>query len=101
MKTIEQRIYDANRAKEVLENEAFNAAFDDTEKEIIEQWTNSPARDSEGREKLHTYLMLLRKVKAHLSYSLETGKLAKLDLEHLEQKKSLKEQIGTALSELW
>ena len=98
MKTIEQRIYDANRAKEVLENEAFIAAFDDTEKEIIEQWTNSPARDAEGREKLHAYLMLLRKVKAHLSYSLDTGKLAELDL---NAKKSLAERIGMPLFERW
>ena len=98
MKTIEQRIYDANRAKEVLENEAFVAAFDDTEKEIIEQWTSSPARDAEGREKLHTYLMLLRKVKAHLLYSLDTGKLADIDLQH---KKSLAERIGIPLFERW
>ena len=98
MKTIEQRIYDANRAKEVLENEAFIAAFDDTEKEIIDQWTNSPARDTQGREKLYDYLMLLRKVKTHLSYSLDTGKLAQIDLDH---KKSLLERIGTPWSERW
>lgn len=91
MKTIDARIYDGNRAKEVLENPAFIAAFDDTEKEVIEQWTTSPARDAEGREKLYTYLMLLRKVKAHLSSSLDTGKLAQMDLDH---KKSLKERIG-------
>ena len=91
MKTIEARIYDANRAKEVLENPAFIAVFDDTEKEVIEQWTTSPARDMEGREKLYTYLMLLRKVKAHLCTSLDTGKLAQMDLDH---KKSLAERIG-------
>ena len=91
MKTIETRIYDGNRAKEVLDNPAFIAAFDDTEKEVIEQWTTSPARDAEGREKLYTYLMLLRKVKAHLSTSLDTGKLAQMDLDH---KKSLAERIG-------
>ena len=98
MKTIEQRIYDANRAKEVLENEAFIAAFDNTEKEIIEQWTSSPARDAEGREKLHSYLMLLRKVKAHLTSSLDTGKLAEIDLQH---KKSLAERIGMPSSLHW
>ena len=98
MKTIEQRIYDANRAKEVLENDAFIAAFADTEQEIIGQWTNSPARDSEGRERLHSYLMLLRKVKAHLSYSLDTGKLAEIDLQH---KKSLAERIGMPSSLHW
>lgn len=91
MKTIEQRIYDGNRAKEVLENPAFIAAFDDIEKEVIDQWTTSPARDAEGREKLYAYLHLLRKVKAHLTSSLDTGKMAVLDLEH---KKSLAERLG-------
>ena len=64
MTTLEQRLYEGDRAREVLENEAFIAAFDATEKEVIEQWTNSPARDVEGREKLWQYLMILRKVKA-------------------------------------
>lgn len=82
MKTIEQRMYHGDRAKEVLENEAFQAVFADIEQEVMTQWTNSPARDVEGREKLYTYLMLLRKVKTCLHTSLDTGKLATLDLQH-------------------
>lgn len=88
--TPEQRIYNGDRANEVLENEAFQQAFDDIENEVIEQWKNSPARDEAGREKLWTYLMLLKKLKAQITTTLETGKLAKLDLEH---KKSLKERF--------
>lgn len=88
--TPEQRIYNGDRANEVLENEAFIQAFDDIENEVIEQWKNSPARDEAGREKLWTYLMLLKKLKAQITTTLETGKLAKLDLEH---KKSLKERF--------
>lgn len=80
--TIEHRLYMGDRAKEVLENEAFVEAFEAIEKEVIEQWTNSPARDAEGREKLWSYLHLLRKVKAHLTSTLETGKLAKVELQH-------------------
>ena len=79
---VETRIYNGNRAKEVLENEAFQQAFADIEQEVMKQWTDSPARDSEGREKLFIYLHQLRKVKAHLTTSLETGKLAELDLRH-------------------
>jgi hypothetical protein len=52
------------------------------EKEVIDQWTNSPARDADGREKLWAYLHLLRKVKAQLTSTLETGKLAQLELQH-------------------
>lgn len=79
---IEERVYNGNRAKEVLENEAFQQAFADIEEEVIKQWMDSPARDSEGREKLFVYLHQLRKVKAHLTTTLETGKLAQLDLRH-------------------
>jgi hypothetical protein len=80
--TIEQNLYDGSRAKEVLENEQFNAAFEAIEQEVMETWKNSPARDSVGREKCWEYLMLLRRVKAHLVSTLETGKLAELELQH-------------------
>lgn len=92
--TLEQRLYLGDRAKEVLENEAFVAAFEAIEQEVIEQWTNSPARDADGREKLWSYLHLLRKVKAQLTTTLETGKLAKLDLQHQQ---SLSERLRSTI----
>ena len=82
MTTIEERIYNGDRAREVLDNEAFQWAFEETEKEILQKWMDSPARDADGRERLWQYLTLLRKVKANLVSTLETGKLAKLDLQH-------------------
>ena len=82
MSSLEQRLYSGDRAREVLENEAFIAAFEAIEKEVIDQWTNSPARDEAGREKLWSYLHLLRKVRTHLQSTLETGKLAQLELQH-------------------
>lgn len=80
--TLEERLYLGDRAREVIENEAFIAAFDATEKEVVDQWMQSPARDQEGREKLWQYLSMLRKVKANLQTTLETGKLAQLELQH-------------------
>lgn len=80
--TLNQRLALGDRAREVIENEAFIAAFDATEKEVIEQWMNSPARDQAGRESLWQYLSMLRKVKANLQTTLETGKLAQLELRH-------------------
>ncbi len=82
MTTLDQRLHLGQQAKDLLDNEAFIAAFEATEKEVIDQWTNSPARDAEGREKLWQYLMLLRKVRANLQTTLETGKLAQLELAH-------------------
>lgn len=94
MATIEERIYSGDRAREVLENEAFLQAFEDIEHEVIEQWKNSPARDEVGREKLWTYLSLMKKLQQHLTSTLETGKLAKIELEH---KRSLAEKVRAGL----
>lgn len=80
--TLEQRLHDGSRAKEVLENEQFQASFEAIEKELIEAWKSSPARDNEGREKCWAYLMVLGKVKAHLTSTLESGKLAELEVRH-------------------
>lgn len=81
-KPVEQRIYEGNRAQEVLENEVFQQVFADIEQEYTEAWKTSPARDAEGREKLWMYLRLLQKLKEQIVTTFETGKLAKLDLEH-------------------
>lgn len=89
MATIEKRIYDGNRAKEVLENEVFQQVFVDIEQELFNAWTESPARDAEGRERIHQYQAMLRKLKAHLTTTFETGKLANLELEH---KQTLKDR---------
>lgn len=92
---IEKRIYDGNRAKEILENEVFQAVFQQIKQEFTEQWQQSPARDSEGREKLWMMLKLAEKFEAMVKTTLETGKLAQLELQH---KQSLvdraKEWIG-------
>lgn len=82
MTTIEKRIHDGARAREVLENEVFLDAFSAIENEVIEKWKTSPARDAEGREKLWAYLQLLQKVKAHLTSTMETGRLAQLEIAH-------------------
>ena len=80
--TLESRLAAGNRAKHILEDEVFTGAFDATEAEVIEQWKNSPARDQAGRESLWQYLQILRKVKANLIQTMDTGKLAALDLQH-------------------
>jgi hypothetical protein len=81
---LEQRVYQGARAREVLENEQFQAAFEVIEKEIHDQWMNSSARDPEGREKLWLMLKMLQKVKLTLEGVLDDGKIAAKELEHLQ-----------------
>lgn len=80
--TLESRIYDGNRAKEILENEVFQQVWIDIEQEYTEAWKNSPARDEEGRRKIWLYIQLMRKLKDQIVSTMESGKLAELDLQH-------------------
>lgn len=93
-KSIETRIYEGNRAREVLDNEVFQAVWVDLEKELTEQWKSSPARDEAGREKIWAYLQQLGKLKSMIETSLNTGKLAVQELEH----KSKFQQIRAGLT---
>lgn len=80
--TDEERLHRGTRAKEVLENEEFSAAFEAIEQELTNAWKTSPQRDSTGREHLFLALTMLSKVKASLTQTMETGKLAMLELQH-------------------
>lgn len=80
--TPERELYLSNRAKEVLENEAYTKAFDDIKTELIDQWANSPVRDEPGREKLFLMLWALNKVQGCLSASMQGGSVAKAELRH-------------------
>ena len=90
-----QRLYNGDRAREVLDNEAYQQAFADLKTEIADQWKNSPARDAEGREKLYLMLGLLNKIEGLLQQTLDTGKLAQLELEH---QRSLAQKLKDAKS---
>lgn len=90
-----ERIYNGARAKEVLENESFQWAFNAIKDEVTQQWKSSPARDSEGREKLWMMLQLANKLELTLKSSLETGMLAEVELNH---KRTLAERLKDATS---
>jgi len=97
MTTLENRLHDGSSAKEVLENEAYIAAFEAIKTDILDQWTNSPARDADGREKLWTCLKLLQKVQTQLQTTLETGRLAQLELQH---KQTLQDRLKAGWASL-
>jgi len=80
--SLELNNFRGQRAKEILENEEFQAAFEAIKTELINQWEQSPLRDNEGREKIHQYLTMLNKVKAQITSVMETGRLAQLELDH-------------------
>jgi hypothetical protein len=93
MATLEQRIYDGSKARDVLENDVFQAVWADLEKDLIESWKNIPSspKHADDREKLHLSVILLGKIKACIESTMESGKLAQIDLEH---KKSWAQRVG-------
>lgn len=80
--TDEERLHRGSRAKECLENEEFQRAFEAIEEELTQAWKTSPQRDAEGRQKLFEALTMLHKVRQVLTNSMESGKLALLELQH-------------------
>jgi hypothetical protein len=85
METLEQRMTQGEQARQVLENPAFIKAFDDIEKEHVEAWIKSPARDPAGRETLWMTVKLLHKLRSTLEAALTDGKLANAEREHQEK----------------
>lgn len=96
--TPEQEIYRANRAKEVLENESYLDAYAQIKTEIENQWRTSPARDTDGRERLWLMQSLLSKLQATLETTMASGRLKAADLQHqktmLERARALKDSLS-------
>lgn len=71
----------ARLAKEVVENPMFAEAFDRLSAQMRDEWEASPARDTEGRERLWLAVNLLGKVRSHLLETMQTGQMARMQLE--------------------
>jgi hypothetical protein len=96
--TDEERLHRGSRAKEILDNEEFQAAFDAIKQDLIDSWQNIPATSKsdhvDARERIHLSLTLLSKVKASLTTTMETGRLA---AEELKFQKSMAQKAKAFL----
>ena len=79
------------RAAELLQNELLLEALSAIDKELIEQWTNCPIRDSEGKELFWQLKKTSDNFRKLLLGYFETGKLATNQLKAFEVKRSLKQ----------
>lgn len=73
-------IRDGQEAERLLAHPLLVEAFDLIEKDIVEQWMNSPARDEEGRQKLWLMQGLLRRLKAQITSVVNEGKVVEATL---------------------
>lgn len=97
MATIDERIYDAAKAHEVLENPAFAGAFEAIKQEYLDAWKNSPARDAEGRESLFLMYRLTEKLQATLTGMIADGKQAQIHREHEESRLAKQRSAGLSM----
>lgn len=88
----------ARQAQELAEHPLFKEALATYRERLMTQWAESPARDTEGREKLWLMLKTAEAVERHLVELMETGKLASIQL---EQRRSLAERAKDAWRSLW
>lgn len=77
---LEEELQRGQMAEYLLSHPLFVESFDLIEKEVMEEWKNSPSRDADGREKLWTMMKLLQRLKANIQTVAETGKLAEMSL---------------------
>jgi hypothetical protein len=84
--------------KRCLDNEEFQSAFEAIEQDLIESWKNIPATSKDehvgARDRIHLSLTLLSKVKAAITQTMQTGKLA---AEELKYQKSMAEKAKAFL----
>ena len=75
--TPEQEKQRTELAKNILENPVFQDAIKQIKQELYGEFLNSPARDSEGREKIYLMGKMFDLLLVNIKYVMETGKLNK------------------------
>lgn len=64
----------------LLRDELLTEAFDTLRAEYLAGWEASPARDTDGRERLWLAVQVLGKVRGHLEQVVADGRLASREL---------------------
>jgi len=73
------------RAAELLEHPLLVEALAAIEAEVVQQWEQCPARDSEGKECLWQLMKTSKKFRGLLNGYIQSGKLATENLRRIEE----------------
>lgn len=77
--SLEQEATKGNNAQRLLEEIA--PYFDLVKQAIVDKWETSPIADKEGQHELRLMRKLLGDLEANLKTAIETGKLARIQIE--------------------
>ena len=70
--------YREEKAKNLLNNELFNEAFDVLRKDLMNRWEVSGSTELEARESIWLAMRLLDKLYGHITSIVETGHMNKV-----------------------
>lgn len=87
--SLEDEVDAGRQAEYLLEHPIYLQAMSTLRHEITQQWSSSPARDAEGRERLWVMLKLLDRIQGHITSVAETGKMAKKQIADIEERRRL------------
>ena len=78
------------QARLLLQNEMYVDAVTQVRQAIVDKWQQSPLRDREGHHELKLMLKLLGDLTGYIQTTMETGKMAQLQLESERRMTKLK-----------
>jgi len=81
------------KASALLRNEILIEAFTQLESDFIQAWKHSPVNDSQNRERLYMLCQNLSAVQAYLEKVVSDGKLAKSQLDELQNRQKFEKRI--------
>lgn len=78
--SLEHDVSEGNKAERILSD--LRPYFALVEAAILDKWATSPVADINGQHELRLMIKLLGDLKANLKTAIDTGKLAKVTIEH-------------------
>lgn len=84
----------AARAKSILEDSAYQDAYEAVRAAIIEQWEQCPIRDKEGAHELKLMLKIHKDIEAHMRKAVKDGEFA---AEELKRDKTFAQRLTERL----
>lgn len=75
------------RAKEIVESELFQEAKTTIERDLIEAWKLTGARDTDARERLWQDVLMVGKMDEFFRLAIDNGKIGKQRLDELTREK--------------
>ena len=79
--TSEDELKRGEQARQIVENEIYVQSWQQVRDGILSAWESSPIRDKEGQHELKLMLKLLTDVRRNIETVMQTGQMAKIQIE--------------------